>query len=70
MPRRVGGLVLLAGCAGSGKTTLLKELTRRLTTAGALAASGHAVPGAGPFRPVAEALVRVAPPLLVGWPVE
>ena len=59
-----GGLVLLAGCAGSGKTTLLEELTRRLTTAGALAASGHAVPGAGPFRPVAEALVRVAPPSL------
>jgi hypothetical protein len=60
-----GGLVLLAGCAGSGKTTLLEELTRRLTAAGALAGSGHAVPGAGPFRPVAEALVRVAPPSLV-----
>jgi AAA ATPase domain len=59
-----GGLVLLAGCAGSGKTTLLEELTRRLTAAGALAGSGHAVPGAGPFRPVAEALVRVAPPSL------
>ena len=59
-----GGVLLLTGCAGSGKTTLLEELRRRVTDAGALAASGHAVPGGGPFRPVAEALVRVAPPSL------
>ncbi|GAA2898720.1 hypothetical protein GCM10010472_66380 [Pseudonocardia halophobica] len=59
-----GRLVLVTGCAGSGKTTLLEELTRRVTDAGAVVGSGHAVPGGGPFRPVAEALVRVAPPAL------
>ncbi|MEU7818703.1 AAA family ATPase [Pseudonocardia sp. NPDC049154] len=59
-----GRMVLVTGCAGSGKTTLLEELTRRANGAGAVVASGHAVPGGGPFRPVAEALVRVAPPAL------
>ncbi|WP_433508153.1 ATP-binding protein [Pseudonocardia halophobica] len=59
-----GRLVLVTGCAGSGKTTLLEELTRRVAEAGAVVGSGHAVPGGGPFRPVAEALVRVAPPAL------
>jgi DNA-binding NarL/FixJ family response regulator len=59
-----GGVILLTGCAGSGKTTLLEELSRRVADAGASAAPGHAVPGGGPFRPVAEALVRVAPPTL------
>jgi DNA-binding CsgD family transcriptional regulator len=59
-----GQIVLLTGCAGSGKTTLLEELTRRLTDTGAVVASGHAVPGGGAFRPVAEALVRVASPAL------
>jgi DNA-binding CsgD family transcriptional regulator len=59
-----GGVVLLTGCAGSGKTTLLEELRRRVTDAGAVAASGHAVAGGGPFRPLAEALMRVAPPSL------
>ncbi len=57
-------VISLMGCAGSGKTTLLDELTRRVTDAGAVVASGHAVPGGGPFRPVAEALVRVAPAAL------
>ena len=59
-----GGVILVTGCAGSGKTALLEELTRRVTAAGAVAASGHAVPGGGPFRPVAEALIRIAPPSL------
>jgi DNA-binding CsgD family transcriptional regulator len=59
-----GGIVLVTGCAGSGKTTLLEELARRVGDAGALVAHGHAVAGGGPFRPVAEALVRVAPPAL------
>jgi DNA-binding CsgD family transcriptional regulator len=59
-----GGVVLLTGCAGSGKTTLLEELLRRVSDAGPVAASGHAVPGGGSFRPVAEALVRIAPPSL------
>ena len=59
-----GGVVLVTGCAGSGKTTLLEELARRVADAGASVAHGHAVAGGGPFRPVAEALVRVAPPAL------
>ena len=59
-----GGIILVTGCAGSGKTTLLSELARRMADAGALVAHGHAVPGGGPFRPLAEALVRVAPAAL------
>ncbi|HXV92901.1 MAG TPA: AAA family ATPase, partial [Pseudonocardia sp.] len=59
-----GAIVVVTGCAGSGKTTLLEELSRRVADTGALVAAGHAVAGGGPFRPLAEALVRVAPPAL------
>jgi DNA-binding CsgD family transcriptional regulator len=59
-----GRLVLVTGEAGSGKTRLLTELATRTADAGALVGSGHAVAGGGPFRALAEALVRIAPPAL------
>ena len=59
-----GRFVLVTGEAGSGKTRLLTEVATRVVGAGALVAFGHAVAGGGPFRPLAEALVRIAPPAL------
>lgn len=59
-----GGLTLLTGEAGSGKTRLLSELGDRAAAAGARVLRGRAVPGGGAFRPLAEALVRAAPPAL------
>ncbi|WP_442873932.1 ATP-binding protein [Actinomycetospora sp. NBC_00405] len=51
-----GGVTLAAGEAGSGKTRLLDEVAGRAAAAGARVLRGHAVPGGGPFRPLAEAL--------------
>ncbi|MDN5917195.1 MAG: AAA family ATPase [Pseudonocardia sp.] len=57
-----GGVTLVLGEAGSGKTRLLDEVAARASSAGALVGRGHAVPGGGPFRPMAEALSRIADP--------
>ncbi len=62
------GAVLLTGEAGVGKTRLLDELATRLQGAGATALRGSAVDGGGPFRPLARALVRAAPPELADTP--
>jgi hypothetical protein len=57
-----GASVLVAGPAGVGKTRLLDELAARVTASGALVLRGTAVAGRGPYRPLAEALLRAAPP--------
>ena len=57
-----GGVALLIGDAGSGKSRLLSEVAARTGSAGTVVMQGHAVPGGGAFRPLAEALVRVASP--------
>jgi ABC-type arginine transport system ATPase subunit len=57
-----GGAVLVAGPAGVGKSRLLDELAGRVEASGALALRGAAVAGGGPYRPLAEALLRAAPP--------
>ncbi|MDD7942792.1 AAA family ATPase [Actinomycetospora lutea] len=59
-----GGVTLLAGEAGSGKTRLLDEVAGRAARAGARVLRGHAVPGGGAFRPLAEALAPAADPAL------
>ncbi|MFC5140982.1 ATP-binding protein [Actinomycetospora rhizophila] len=59
-----GGVTLLAGEAGSGKTRLLDEVADRAARAGARVLRGHAVPGGGAFRPLAEALAPAADPAL------
>ena len=59
-----GGVTLVAGEAGSGKTRLLDEVAGRAAAAGARVLRGHAVPGGGPFRPLAEALTAAAGPAL------
>ncbi len=59
-----GGVTLVAGEAGSGKTRLLDEVAGRAAAAGARVLRGHAVPGGGPFRPLAEALTTAAGPAL------
>ncbi|MEJ2861922.1 ATP-binding protein [Actinomycetospora flava] len=55
-----GGVTLLSGEAGSGKTRLLDEVADRAARAGARVLRGHAVPGGGAFRPLAEALTPAA----------
>lgn len=62
------GAVLLTGEAGVGKTRLLDELAERLSGTGTAVLRGSAVPGGGPFRPLARALVRAAPPDLARAP--
>ena len=59
-----GSTVVLTGVAGSGKSRLLSELGSLAEADGALVLRGHAVAGGGAFRPVAEALIRVAPVVL------
>jgi hypothetical protein len=56
-----GGAAIVSGDAGIGKSRLLDELGERVAASGALVLRGHAVSGGGPFRPLARALVRVAP---------
>lgn len=63
-----GGVTLVAGEAGSGKTRLLDEVAVRVAAAGARVLRGHAVPGGGPYRPLAEALAGVADPALADDP--
>jgi predicted ATPase len=63
-----GGLTLVSGEAGSGKTRLLDEVAVRAHAAGARVLRGHAVPGAGPFRPLAQALAGAAAPALADEP--
>ena len=57
-----GGVTLVTGEAGSGKTRLLDEVATRAAAAGARVLRGHAVPGGGAFRPLAEALTGAAEP--------
>ena len=59
-----GGSVLVAGPAGVGKTRLLDELAARVEASGTLVLRGSAVAGGGPYRPLAESLLRAAPPTL------
>ena len=55
-----GGVTLVSGEAGSGKTRLLDEVAGRAERAGARVLRGHAVPGGGAFRPLAQALTPAA----------
>jgi len=50
--------------AGVGKTRLLDELAERVTASGVLVLRGAATAGGGPYRPLAEALLRAAPPAI------
>lgn len=59
-----GGAVLVAGPAGVGKSRLLDELAGRAAATGVVVLRGSAVAGGGPYRPLAEALLRAAPPAL------
>ena len=59
-----GGAALLAGPAGVGKSRLLDELAGRVAATGVVVLRGSAVVGGGPYRPLAEALLRAAPPAL------
>ena len=59
-----GGSVLVAGPAGIGKSRLLDELAGRVAATGVIVLRGSAVVGGGPYRPLAEALLRAAPPAL------
>ena len=59
-----GGLTLVEGEAGSGKTRLLDEVAAAVARAGVPVHRGHAVPAAGAFRPLAEALAGAADPAL------
>ncbi|GLZ47454.1 hypothetical protein Acsp06_36390 [Actinomycetospora sp. NBRC 106375] len=63
-----GGVTLVSGEAGSGKTRLLEEVAARAAAAGARVLRGHAVPGGGPYRPLAEALAGAADPALADDP--
>ncbi|MHC1560956.1 ATP-binding protein [Actinomycetospora sp. C-140] len=63
-----GGVTLVSGEAGSGKTRLLEEVAARAAAAGARVLRGHAVPGGGPYRPLAEALTGAADPALAHDP--
>jgi hypothetical protein len=56
-----GGSILISGDAGIGKSRLLDEIAERRAAAHVTVLRGHAVRGGGPFRPLVEALVRVAP---------
>jgi DNA-binding CsgD family transcriptional regulator len=51
-----GGTVLVTGEAGIGKSRLLEEASRYARILGMAVLAGRAVEGAGPYRPVAEAL--------------
>ncbi|MHA6781453.1 ATP-binding protein [Pseudonocardia saturnea] len=63
-----GDVTLVTGVAGIGKTRLLDEVAARLTASDVPVLRGHAVAGGGPFRPLAQALVRAAPPALAADP--
>ena len=54
----------MAGPAGVGKSRLLDELAGRVATTGVVVLRGSAVVGGGPYWPLAEALLRAAPPAL------
>jgi len=56
----------VAGPAGVGKSRLLDELAGRVAATGAVVLRGSAVVGGGPYRPLAEAQLRAAPPALAG----
>ena len=51
------------GPPGVGKTRLLDELAERVTASGVVL-RGAATAGGGPYRPLAEALLRAAPPAI------
>ena len=55
--RGEGGVLLVSGEAGVGKSRLLREITQYADAARATVLAGDAVPGGGPLRPVAEALL-------------
>src|SRR5688500_2316017 len=63
-----GGMLLITGEAGVGETHLLTEAERRARSQGMRVLLGRSVPVSGPFRPLAEALVAVAPPDLATSP--
>ncbi|MFC5951660.1 AAA family ATPase, partial [Pseudonocardia lutea] len=52
-----GGALAVVGEAGIGKTRLLEEVAAAATAAGLTVLTGHAVPGGGVFRPIAEAVL-------------
>ncbi|MDD7938802.1 AAA family ATPase [Actinomycetospora lutea] len=64
----VGSVLLVAGEAGIGKSRILAEAGRRARARGMAVLSGRAVPGGGPFRPVAEALLSLATPATAEHP--
>ena len=59
-----GSLIVVGGEAGIGKSRLLEEVAERAWQRGTAVLRGRGVPHGGPFRPVVEALVPVAPPAL------
>lgn len=60
--------IVVEGEAGSGKTRLLEKAASRAIRRGHRVLRGHAVPGAGPFRPLAQALTGVADPAMAALP--
>jgi DNA-binding CsgD family transcriptional regulator/tetratricopeptide (TPR) repeat protein len=58
LDRASGGTLLVAGEAGIGKSRLLAEVAARAGERGWPVLRGHAVPGGGTYRPLAEALAR------------
>ena len=56
LQRGEGGLLLVTGEAGVGKSRLVREVTA-YAAGSATVLTGRAVPGAGPLRPLSEALL-------------
>ena len=55
-----GGALLVVGEAGIGKTRLVREITTRARRSGCSVLTGHAAPGGGTYRPLAEAVLAYA----------